>query len=111
MRGAGGAFLNESFWETTMPEQLRRTDNAPAQPTTPHGPPCRHVVNGPRHEGQTVQPVVRAWHLGAKGYLVQACWYDASDRTYSEPETYQGDFWECTRWLEERGILCDIDAA
>jgi hypothetical protein len=80
------------------------------EPTKKHGPATRHVTLSGRHDGQIVTPVVNAWHVGKK-YLVQLSAYDASDRTFAEPEEFVGDFWACTKWLSDRGVQADIDAA
>ncbi len=80
------------------------------EPTTAHGPPTRHCVLDPCHDGQIQTPVVRAWHKG-NGYLVQLAIFDASDRTYGTPEEFSGDFWACTAWLQKHDIFADIDAA
>lgn len=80
------------------------------EPTTTHGPATRRVTLSRRHDGQICTPVVRAWHKGKSKYLVQLSQYDASDRTYSEPTEFVGDFRACLRWLESCGVGADIDA-
>ena len=94
---------------------MKTTMIAP-QPKTKHGPRTHHVETSRQHAGQIVTPHVEAWYAGsAKGgarrYVVLACWYDAADQIYSAAEEFAGDFWEATKWLSTRGIVCDIDAA
>ena len=81
-----------------------------AHPTTKYYRETRHVSLSRRHAGQIVTPVVRAWHRG-QGYLVQLSWFDAADRTYSDPLEFSGNFWACTAWLAGQGVSADIDAA
>ena len=80
-----------------------------ATPTTNHGPECRTSVSD-YHAGQIVTPILRAWRKGKGRYLVVLQWYDASDRTYSDPLEFVGDFWNCVKFLCGHGVRgADVD--
>jgi len=56
------------------------------------------------HNGQAVEPKVKAKAAGTGRVEVELSWFDHSDRSESKPETFRGTVADAERWLRAKGV-------
>ena len=59
------------------------------------------------HEGQMVRPSVQARRAGRGKVAVSLSWYDSTDRTYGNADSFTGDVCSAEDWLTSKGVHLD----